>query len=576
MRASDSKGSLRSAHGAQFPGPRQSITTIKYAGGLGAANVSATWSQRKLQRSGSSQSLLMASHGSLRMSRSLASFHGGKPAPPKHNNPAVLSALKRKSKFDQVTGWLERQDSAPVLRQELLRNAAVGLSSSRPSTGDTYGSLAGSRQGGGRAATPPAFGAAQAGDGGAARRQELKKSAFVGMASDAMNSRFTDMFKAFQYVDLDRSGTLNNKEIRRALDMWNIPIDDTKLAELIEACDNDGDGQVDYKEFVDVLARDTVAPAALGKRDMQSDEAMGVSAYAALDQQLGHGGVTNAVASINDPGPAPKKAPPAAKAAKPKTPPAEKAVSKTVSNLQDGIDARHSSMRKAFRSLDKDASHKLSLDEILKGMVAMNLGTSPEDVEALIAALDENGDGQIDYGEFTRGMQRLAKHRQNQAVFGTKDSGVVHNFKKGGSLGKQVLLNDNFGSARPDQVGAAPMVLKHDLGVHTDEPASLAELGSYMNKLRDAIEMKYSMLRSAFRAMDEDSSNYLTKDELVSAVQHFSLPIPLSHIHEIFDRVLDKNGDGQISYNEFADILKSYDDKWAKTEAALRQAELSK
>jgi Ca2+-binding EF-hand superfamily protein len=84
------------------------------------------------------------------------------------------------------------------------------------------------------------------------------------------------------------------------------------------------------------------------------------------------------------------------------------------------------------------------------------------------------------------------------------------------------------------------------------------------------------MLRSAFRAMDEDSSNYLTKDELVSAVQHFSLPIPLSHIHEIFDRVLDKNGDGQISYNEFADILKSYDDKWAKTEAALRQAELSK
>ena len=54
------------------------------------------------------------------------------------------------------------------------------------------------------------------------------------------------------------------------------PITEAKLQELIAACDHDGDGQVDYKEFVDVLARDTVAPAALGKRDMQAEEAMGV------------------------------------------------------------------------------------------------------------------------------------------------------------------------------------------------------------------------------------------------------------------------------------------------------------
>jgi len=121
-----------------------------------------------------------------------------------------------------------------------------------------------------------------------ANRQKLKSSTFVKGASDALNSRFSDMFKAFQYVDLDRSGTLDNKEIRRALDLWNIPIDDVKLAELIQACDHDGDGQVDYKEFVDVLARDTVAPAAMGKRGMQSKEAMGVDSQEALAAQLGH------------------------------------------------------------------------------------------------------------------------------------------------------------------------------------------------------------------------------------------------------------------------------------------------
>ena len=109
------------------------------------------------------------------------------------------------------------------------------------------------------------------------------------------------MFKAFQYVDLDRSGTLDKKEIARALDLWNIPIDDAKLDELIEACDVDGDGQVDYKEFVDVLARDTVAPAAMGKRDMQAKEAMGVES---LDKAfLGHSSVAKACLLYTSPSP---------------------------------------------------------------------------------------------------------------------------------------------------------------------------------------------------------------------------------------------------------------------------------
>ena len=126
----------------------------------------------------------------------------------------------------------------------------------------------------------------------------LKKSGFVQSASNALNSRFSDMFKAFQYVDLDRSGTLDKKEIARALDLWNIPIDHDKLDDLIAACDSDGDGQVDYKEFVDVLARDTVASAAMGKRDMQAQEAMGV---ADLDPEfLGHKKIKNARASINN------------------------------------------------------------------------------------------------------------------------------------------------------------------------------------------------------------------------------------------------------------------------------------
>ena len=129
-------------------------------------------------------------------------------------------------------------------------------------------------------------------------KQTKPKSQFTSMATEALNSRFSDMFKAFQYVDMDRSGTLDKKELSRAMDMWNIPIDDAKLTELISLCDHDGDGQVDYKEFVDALARDTVNSAAMGKRGMQAKEAMGVES---LDKAfLGHGSAPKHAMSMND------------------------------------------------------------------------------------------------------------------------------------------------------------------------------------------------------------------------------------------------------------------------------------
>ena len=110
----------------------------------------------------------------------------------------------------------------------------------------------------------------------------------MAMAETGMNSRFSDMFKAFQYFDLDRSGRLNRNEVKRAMDLWNVPIDDRKLDILMSECDADDDGGISYEEFVDKLARDSVAPAAMGKRGMQSKEAMGVDAQEMLAEQLGH------------------------------------------------------------------------------------------------------------------------------------------------------------------------------------------------------------------------------------------------------------------------------------------------
>ena len=87
---------------------------------------------------------------------------------------------------------------------------------------------------------------------------------------------------------MNNDGVVSKSEIKRALNLFNLDLTDDRIDILMKECDEDGDGKVGYDEFVDALVRDTVAPDAMKKRGMQSKDAMGVDAYAALDQQI-HG-----------------------------------------------------------------------------------------------------------------------------------------------------------------------------------------------------------------------------------------------------------------------------------------------
>jgi len=121
------------------------------------------------------------------------------------------------------------------------------------------------------------------------KKRELRKA--LSLAEEGLNSRHKDMFKAFRQLDLDNSGRLSKSEMKRALSIWNVELDGASLDLMYDSLDKDKDGGVSYEEFVDSLARGTVSMAAMGKRGMQSGEAMGVDAQEMLKLQMGHGGV---------------------------------------------------------------------------------------------------------------------------------------------------------------------------------------------------------------------------------------------------------------------------------------------
>jgi len=58
------------------------------------------------------------------------------------------------------------------------------------------------------------------------------------------------MFKMFKEMDRDASGTIDAKEFKQFLKHWNIDTSDKNVEAIIRANDSNGDGQLDYQEFV--------------------------------------------------------------------------------------------------------------------------------------------------------------------------------------------------------------------------------------------------------------------------------------------------------------------------------------
>jgi Ca2+-binding EF-hand superfamily protein len=447
---------------------------------------------------------------------------------------AYLAALAAQERASDVLAASYRMRAAPA--------------SPRGRGGSQLSSAAGSDAGygGAQAAQKPALSA----------RPQLDKDTkgFIQQASNAMNSRFSDMFKAFQYVDLDKSGSLDAKEIRRALDMWNVPMDEEKLQKLVAACDHDGDGQVDYKEFVDMLARDTVAPAAMGKRDMQSLEAMGVDAQEMLNLQLGHGKEKAYKISINatdddaPPGsggrgrggspraPAPKPKPQKSKAQM------EKETKMFIDQASNAMNSRFTDMFKAFQYVDLDKSGTLNKKELRRALDFWNVPLDEEMLEQLISACDHDGDGEVDYKEF---VDHLARDTVTVAAMGKRDMQSLEAM----GVDAQEMLNLQLGHGKEK-------AYKISINDGMDDTAFAVQMSDEdrLKQASNAMNSRFTDMFKAFQYVDLDGSGTVDEKELLHALDLWNVPIDKASVKKLIAKC-DHDGDGGIDYKEFVDHL---------------------
>ena len=110
----------------------------------------------------------------------------------------------------------------------------------------------------------------------AAMRQHIKKANY---------HNFHDLMAAFQYYDKSKTGRINIDELREVCIRFNLPAEPELLEQLMDYCDSDKDGQINYLEFANFLNWKDKLPSGLPDRSVP--QTADVASIERLQKQIG-------------------------------------------------------------------------------------------------------------------------------------------------------------------------------------------------------------------------------------------------------------------------------------------------
>ena len=208
--------------------------------------------------------------------------------------------------------------------------------------------------------------------------------------------------------------------------------------------------------------------------------------------------------------------------------------------LQEKMTTRFGELRRAFRTLDEDASGSLDRDEFKNVLVMFNLGIPPPIIEKIIDLADYDGDGTINYAEFARIVTTEDIFKMKNTLSAVED---------GGAHAAKVRYQMAQGG-------------KGKLDKETGENVRLRRTGPGLEKMRKAhrtlrnlILNRYPSMKACFSAIDADGSGLVRRAELRSFMSKLSKSIPDGVISGLID-FCDDDGDGKtLSKQEFIKLL---------------------
>mmetsp|Transcript_34520 Transcript_34520/g.88325 ORF Transcript_34520/g.88325 Transcript_34520/m.88325 type:complete len:193 (+) Transcript_34520:205-783(+) len=173
--------------------------------------------------------------------------------------------------------------------------------------------------------------------------------------------------------------------------------------------------------------------------------------------------------------------------------------------LQNDLHAHFASCHAAFLSIDVDRSGRIEADELARVLAVYSL--PGEAASPVLARLDRDQDGRLDYNEFCA------------AYFGSR-------------------------SPAPSPKQAAPLP-----GAPARGAPAMGDAEAAADAISDHLSQHYRSARKAFLKLDADRSGYVSAAELRAIEAEYNLPM------ERVIQACDVNGDSRLSFNEVAKRL---------------------
>lgn len=214
--------------------------------------------------------------------------------------------------------------------------------------------------------------------------------------------------------------------------------------------------------------------------------------------------------------------------------------------IQNKMKDKFAEVRRAFRSLDADASGQLDMNEFKAMLIMFNLGNVPDIViNAIYKMTDFDGSGTISYAEFARLVTTEDVNNMKNTISALESDAVAakvrREMKEGGSanIDKELGINVKLRRTGP----------------------GLAKMRRFHATLREILSAEFGEgekgMKACYAAMDADSSGLVRRGEMRTFMRKRARMVPDDVISGLIDYV-DTDGDVKtLSLSEWLKIMSS-------------------
>jgi Ca2+-binding EF-hand superfamily protein len=339
----------------------------------------------------------------------------------------------------------------------------------------------------------------------------------------------------FAAADRDGSKLISAEEFHASMKRLDLGLTEQQIEEVMQEMDKDGDGSISYEEFLDA----SLLSSAGGGGGGSADEAA-VRAAQAAHAAAKESAERRRTESVSDQG----------------------VLAVLVAAVRAGCNLRGvavDSVATLFGAMDADESGTLSREEFEGSLRELGLGLPDAQLARVVEMLGGaggegggggEGDGQVDYGGFAARLAEFEEEVQESAAEAARQREAKVQAK-----------------VQAETAPVIEMLWQATQAVVTRRPD-----GEEVEVNRSLFGKKLTDARALFDAMDKDGGGVITGTELGAAMQRLGMGLSEAQLQNVLN-VLDTDGDGQVTYEEFVDRLWRHveaRDAEARAEAAAR------